>query len=94
MVFIPEIQIYSLNYLKATLLKTGLQKRILQALIGLSLSLSKLSKFMMGSPKSEVARDGDETQHEVTITRSFKMSKYEVTQAQWSAVMGKNPSLF
>ncbi len=54
----------------------------------------KAGKFMMGSPKSEVGRSGDEIQHEVTITKSFKMSKYEVTQAQWTAVMGKNPSRF
>ena len=31
-------------------------------------------------------------QHEVTLTKSFYMGKYEVTQEQWEAVMGKNPS--
>jgi formylglycine-generating enzyme required for sulfatase activity len=32
--------------------------------------------------------------HKVTLTRAFLMQKTEVTQAQWTAVMGKNPSQF
>lgn len=32
--------------------------------------------------------------HQVTINYSFYMGKYEVTQAQWQAVMGNNPSKF
>jgi formylglycine-generating enzyme required for sulfatase activity/Flp pilus assembly protein TadD len=31
-------------------------------------------------------------QHEVTLTKPFYIGKYEVTQEQWEAVMGKNPS--
>ncbi|GAB4401903.1 MAG: hypothetical protein OHK0053_25200 [Microscillaceae bacterium] len=49
--------------------------------------------FMMGSPTSEPERESDETQHQVTL-RDFKMGKYEVSQAQWRAVMGSNPSRF
>jgi len=43
--------------------------------------------FTMGSPTSEVNRYSDETQHSVTLS-SFKMGKYQVTQAQYQAVMG------
>jgi formylglycine-generating enzyme required for sulfatase activity len=51
--------------------------------------------FMMGSVESEAERDGDEgPRHEVRIARGFEMGKYEVTQAQWEAVMGSNPSKF
>lgn len=32
--------------------------------------------------------------HEVKISYSFYMGKYEVTQAQWKAVMSSNPSFF
>ena len=32
--------------------------------------------------------------HKVTISQPFYMGKYEVTQAQWVAIMGKNPSRF
>ena len=49
--------------------------------------------FMMGSPTTEPGRRGDETQHSVTLS-SFKMSKYQVTQEQYQAVMGTNPSYF
>ncbi len=52
--------------------------------------------FKMGSSDGifrEIGRDKDEgPQHRVTISRDFWMGKYEVTQAQWQAVMGSNPS--
>jgi formylglycine-generating enzyme required for sulfatase activity len=49
--------------------------------------------FTMGSPTTEPARDEDETQHSVTLN-GFSMSKYPVTQEQYQAVMGTNPSNF
>ncbi len=50
--------------------------------------------FLMGSPKTEEGRSSDEgPEHQVTI-KSFYMSKYPITQAQWEAVMGNNPSHF
>jgi formylglycine-generating enzyme required for sulfatase activity len=43
-------------------------------------------KFMMGSPATEKDRYDDEgPQHEVTIARSFAISKFEVTFDQWDA---------
>jgi formylglycine-generating enzyme required for sulfatase activity/TolB-like protein len=48
--------------------------------------------FMMGSPSNEKNRNSDEKKHKVTIRKSFLMSKTEVTQKQWQAVMGNNPS--
>lgn len=50
--------------------------------------------FMMGSPAGEAGRDDDETQHRVTMGRRYALGKYEVTQGQWRAVMGSNPSRF
>jgi len=50
--------------------------------------------FMMGSPSSESGRNRDEDHHQVTITKGFEMQTTEVTQAQWEAVMGVNPSHF
>ena len=47
---------------------------------------------MMGSPPSEPRRGKDEgPQHEVTITRGFRLGKYEITQGQWESVMGTRP---
>ena len=50
-------------------------------------------KFTMGSPKTENVREADEgPQRQVAISRQFYMGVTEVTQAQYTAVMGKNPS--
>jgi formylglycine-generating enzyme required for sulfatase activity len=50
--------------------------------------------FMMGSPTNEAERDASETQHTVTISRGFWMGKYLVTQGDYFAVVGSNPSFF
>ena len=46
--------------------------------------------FTMGSPVTEEGRRSDETEHNVTITEGFYLGKYEVTQAQYEAVMTGN----
>jgi formylglycine-generating enzyme required for sulfatase activity len=51
-------------------------------------------EFTMGSPAGEWGHFDDEVQHQVTITRAFAMKATEVTQAEWQAVMGNNPSDF
>ena len=48
-------------------------------------------KFMMGSEKGD---SSEKPVHEVTITRPFYMSKTEVTQEQYRAVMNSSPSRF
>ena len=50
--------------------------------------------FIMGSPKSEAKRGSNEgPQHQVTVP-SFYMGKYELTQVQYEAIIGTNPSNF
>ncbi|ALB39518.1 serine/threonine protein kinase [Anabaena sp. WA102] len=50
--------------------------------------------FLMGSPDNEAERDSDESpQHQVTVP-SFFMGKYKLTQAQYQAIIGNNPSYF
>ena len=51
-------------------------------------------RFMMGSPIDELGRHEDEKQHEVIITKPFKICKYPVTQRLFYAVMGYNQSLY
>ena len=50
--------------------------------------------FLMGSPANEAKRDSGETQHKVTLTKGFYLGVYLVTQEQWQAIMGSNPSKF
>jgi formylglycine-generating enzyme required for sulfatase activity len=64
---------------------------------GVKMRLLRISagKFIMGSPESERRRENDEgPQHEVRISKPFYVGVTEVTQQQYAAVMGKNPSGF
>ena len=61
---------------------------------GLELLWVKPGTFTMGSPLGEAGRNPDETQHQQTLTQGYWLGKYEVTQAQWAAVMGSAPSRF
>jgi formylglycine-generating enzyme required for sulfatase activity len=48
--------------------------------------------FMMGRyPGEQDSYDDEDPQHEVTLTHGFWMGKYELTKAQWTAVMGTEP---
>ena len=59
-----------------------------------SFALIPAGRFTMGSASSEVDRSSDERQVEVSLSQPFWLAKTEVTQAQWEAVMGSNPSRF
>ncbi len=50
--------------------------------------------FLMGSPESEIDRDKDEIQHEVTLSQGYWLFDTAVTQGLWQAVMGDNSSRF
>jgi formylglycine-generating enzyme required for sulfatase activity len=51
-------------------------------------------RFLMGSPPSEAGRSADEGPQRWVDVARFAMGKFEVTQRQWEAVMGSNPSHF
>ena len=50
-------------------------------------------EFQMGSTSAHADSD-EQPLTRVRLTRGFWMGKYEVTQDQWEAVMGNNPSRF
>jgi formylglycine-generating enzyme required for sulfatase activity len=50
--------------------------------------------FAMGSPAKEYGGYDDERPRHAVRVSAFHMGKYEVTQSQWVAVMGWNPSVF
>jgi len=63
---------------------------------GVTLEMVSLpaGQFLMGSPDSDPDAQSDEKpQHQVKVN-SFAIGKYPVTQAQYQAVMGNNPSHF
>ncbi|MCL2156046.1 MAG: SUMF1/EgtB/PvdO family nonheme iron enzyme, partial [Leptospirales bacterium] len=47
-----------------------------------------------GNPYPAEGRTNEQPRHEVTLTAGFYMGKYEVTQDEYFAVMGSNPSSF
>lgn len=63
--------------------------------IEMKFRLIPAGSFMMGSPPTESDRHGSEGPvHEVTISKDFYIGKFEVTQAQWLAVMMTSPSIY
>jgi formylglycine-generating enzyme required for sulfatase activity len=63
-------------------------------LVGMKFVLIPAGEFTMGSSASDKQRESDEKQHKVKILKPFYLQTTEVTQAQWKAVMGNNPSHF
>lgn len=61
--------------------------------IGMELRRIPAGSFLMGSNSSEAASE-EKPAHEVTITRSFYIGVFEVTQKQYRTIMGSNPSRF
>ncbi len=73
----------------ATLEAQSTPEKTLTNSIGMEFVLIPAGTFTMGSDTG----DQDERPvHQVTISKAFYMGKYEVTQGQWQAVMGTNPS--
>lgn len=63
--------------------------------IGMQFTLIPAGSFTMGTDRSLRKAYIDETPHHpVTIGKSFYLGIYEVTQEQWTAVMGDNPSQY
>jgi uncharacterized protein (TIGR02996 family) len=63
--------------------------------LGITFACIPPGTFLMGSPGTEKGRNPDsERRHRVTLTKGFFLGVYPVTQAEWEAVMGSNPSWF
>jgi formylglycine-generating enzyme required for sulfatase activity/serine/threonine protein kinase len=74
--------------------KTNSAQRSIRNSIGMTLKLIPSGEFMMGSPDNEKgASPSEKPQHKVRIS-PFYLGIYEVTQGQYRAVMGNNPSNF
>lgn len=64
--------------------------------VGIKFKLIPAGEFIMGSPETEVMRNngGEESLHKVRITKPYYISICEITQEQYEAVLGNNPSRF
>lgn len=70
-----------------------LPRRVKNAL-GMTFVVISAGRFQMGSPVNEAGRDADEPLHPVRLSQAFFIQTTPVTQSQWRAVMGANPSRF
>ena len=63
----------------------------LNATVAMDMLWVPAGTFTMGSPTTEAGRQSDrEDEHNVSLTKGFYLGKYEVTQAQYEAVMTGN----
>jgi formylglycine-generating enzyme required for sulfatase activity len=82
--------------LRAAITATGLAWRVKDTATQMEMLLIPPGSFQMGcSASNQYGCSGVESPvHTVTLTNAFYLGRYEVTQAQWQARMGSNPSFF
>jgi formylglycine-generating enzyme required for sulfatase activity len=82
--------------LRAAITATGLAWRVKDTGTQIEMLLIPPGSFQMGRSESDQSGSlSDESPgHMVNLTNAFYLGRYEVTQAQWQARMGSNPSFF
>jgi len=82
--------------LRNAIAATGLPWRVRDIGTGIEMVLIPPGTFDMGcSASTQHSCNSDESPvHSVILTNAFYLGRYEVTQAQWTAKMGSNPSYF
>ena len=93
--WIPNPAVVTDANLRAAITATNLPWRVLDNGTNIEMLLVPGGTFMMGCSPGDTECSSDESPtHQVTLTNAFYMGKTEVTQAQWTAKMGSNPSDF
>ncbi len=92
----PDPAIVTSASLRAAITATGLPWRVRDNLTQIEMVLIPSGTFNMGCSASiqGACQSHENPVHSVTLTNAFYLSRYEVTQAQWLAQMGSNPSFF
>jgi formylglycine-generating enzyme required for sulfatase activity len=82
--------------LRAAITATGLAWRVKDTATQMEMLLIPPGSFQMGCSASiqYECYSWESPVHAVTLTNAFYLGRYEVTQAQWQARMGSNPSNF
>jgi len=83
--------------LRSAIIATGLPWRVRDNSSGIEMLLVPPGIFQMGcimGSDSSPCYSPDQPVHTVTLTNAYYLGRYEVTQAQWQAKMGSNPSSF
>jgi formylglycine-generating enzyme required for sulfatase activity len=94
--FAPNPAVVTNATMRAAITATGLAWRVRDTATQIEMLLVPPGAFMMGCTASNVygCNPDENPTHSVTLTQAFYMGRYEVTQGQWVATMGSNPSYF
>ena len=92
----PDPAVVTDANLRAAIVASGFAWRIKDTSSNIEMLLVPAGIFTMGCSASNSygCVSGESPTHQVTLTQAFYMGRYEVTQAQWTAKMGSNPSFF
>jgi formylglycine-generating enzyme required for sulfatase activity len=92
----PDPAVVTSATLRAAITATGFAWRVRDTATQMEMLLIPPGSFQMGcSASNQYACFSDESPvHTVTLTNAFYLGRYEVTQAQWQARMGSNPSFW
>jgi formylglycine-generating enzyme required for sulfatase activity len=103
-VVVPEATLAPLDHLaegsaeaqarQQALVQAGWPLEVQLGRSGIRFRLVPGGTFTMGSPATEPDRDRDETPREITLSGPLYVSATEITQYEWSRVMGGNPAHF
>ena len=93
---VPNATVVPDAAVRANIVASGFPWRVRDNSSGIEMLLIPGSTFTMGCSASNswgCSSDENPT-HQVTLSKAFYLGKTEVTQAQWQAIMGSNPSYF
>jgi len=92
----PDPAVVTDATLRARITATGLAWRVKDTATQIEMVLIPPGTFNMGCSASQQfgCYSSENPVHQVTLQYSFYLGRYEVTQAQWTARMGSNPSQF
>jgi formylglycine-generating enzyme required for sulfatase activity len=92
----PDPAVVTSSTLRAAITATGWAWRVKDTATQIEMMLIPPGTFQMGCSASNayICYPWENSVHTVTLTNAFYMGRYEVTQAQWQARMGWNPSFF
>ena len=91
----PDESVVTNHYFRERIIATGLPWRVRDIGTNIEMLLIPPGRFMMGASPDDLKAGSDEKPvHEVLISNAFYLGRTPVTQAQWQATMGSNPSDF
>jgi formylglycine-generating enzyme required for sulfatase activity len=91
----PDPSVITNPQMLAKIKATGLPWRVRDTASGIEMLLVPPGDFVMGmSPVDALAMEDERPAHMVTISKPFYLGRTEVTQGQWTEVMGSNQSYF